>query len=64
MQLLLQYKQQLPPVPANVPKYAYGKVIMESLGTVTDLLDKLSPGQPLASHYPLNMEQSGHVRDM
>lgn len=59
--IYFQYKQDLPPVPPNIPKYAYGKVTMELVGTVTDQLDRVAARQPLVTVYPLNMEQSGFV---
>ena len=60
--MCVQYKKQLPAVPANTTKAAYGKVTLNPVATVTQLLNVLSPDPPLTSLYPLNMEQSGHVR--
>ncbi|XP_074844316.1 beta-galactosidase isoform X2 [Carettochelys insculpta] len=45
------------PVPPTTPKYAYGQVAMEKLGTVAELLSDLSPSEPIRSTYPLTFVQ-------
>ncbi|XP_030407078.1 beta-galactosidase [Gopherus evgoodei] len=45
------------PIPPTTPKYAYGRVTMEKLGTVAELLDDLSPSGPIRSTYPLTFVQ-------
>lgn len=62
MCLCQQYKSSLPPIPPNTKKTAYGSVTMKMVGTVIGLLDQIAARQPLSSHFPLNMEQSGFVR--
>ena len=54
--LMSNYKK-LPDVPPATPKYVYGTVTMKKLGTVLDLLQVVSPLQPVVSEYPLTMEQ-------
>jgi len=49
--------KKLPPVPANTPKYAYGMVPMNKLGSVLDLLHIVG-SQPFTSVYPVNVEQA------
>ena len=57
-----QYKQ-LPPVPRNTSKYAYGRIDMKSLGSIVSLLQVVSPFPPFQSLLPQNMEQANHVRN-
>ncbi|XP_048204582.1 beta-galactosidase [Perognathus longimembris pacificus] len=45
------------PIPPSTPKYAYGKVVLEKVATVTEALDILSPGGPIESYYPLTFIQ-------
>lgn len=54
----------LPKVPENTPKYAYGAVVLEKVGSVLNMLDVLGSKSPLRTVYPLNMEQANHVRKL
>ncbi|NWH75795.1 BGAL galactosidase, partial [Piaya cayana] len=47
--------KQLPEglIPPTTPKFAYGKVRLQKVGTVVEVLDKLSPAGPVKSTYPL-----------
>ncbi|XP_069862600.1 beta-galactosidase [Dipodomys merriami] len=45
------------PIPPSTPKYAYGKVVLEKVATVTEALDVLCPGGPIQSYYPLTFIQ-------
>ncbi|KAJ6661996.1 hypothetical protein lerEdw1_012843 [Lerista edwardsae] len=45
------------PIPPTTPKFAYGEVALEKVGTVKDLLDDLSPSGPIKSMYPLTFVQ-------
>ncbi|NXI54523.1 BGAL galactosidase, partial [Chloroceryle aenea] len=51
--------KQLPEglIPPSTPKFAYGKVRMEKVGTVVEVLDRLSPAGPVQSTYPLTFVQ-------
>lgn len=49
------------PVPPNTTKLALGKVLLQPLGTVLDLLPLLAPRDKVVeSQYPLSMEQIDH----
>ncbi|KAK3108466.1 hypothetical protein FSP39_008416 [Pinctada imbricata] len=50
------------PMPNNTRKAAYGKVQMEFMGTVQDLLSQLSPKGAVKSEYPLSMEDIGQYQ--
>ncbi|XP_066484549.1 beta-galactosidase isoform X1 [Tiliqua scincoides] len=45
------------PIPPTTPKFAYGEVALEKVGTVKDFLDDLSPSGPVKSTYPLTFVQ-------
>ncbi|XP_053913867.1 beta-galactosidase [Cuculus canorus] len=47
--------KQLPEglIPPTTPKFAYGKVRLQKVGTVVEVLDKLSSAGPVKSTYPL-----------
>lgn len=45
------------PMPPPTPKYAYGFVSLKKVGSLTALLDTLSPQGPLQSQYPLTFEE-------
>ncbi|XP_061441933.1 beta-galactosidase isoform X3 [Rhineura floridana] len=45
------------PIPPTTPKFAYGEVPLEKVGTVKDLLNDLSPSGPIKSIYPLTFVQ-------
>ncbi|XP_053118438.1 beta-galactosidase isoform X2 [Hemicordylus capensis] len=45
------------PIPPTTPKFAYGQVVLEKVGTVRDFLDQLSPSGPIKSTYPLTFVQ-------
>ncbi|KFV19171.1 Beta-galactosidase, partial [Tauraco erythrolophus] len=51
--------KQLPEglIPPTTPKFAYGKVGLQKVGTVVDVLDRLSPAGPVKSTYPLTFVQ-------
>ncbi|NXD83220.1 BGAL galactosidase, partial [Halcyon senegalensis] len=51
--------KQLPEglIPPTTPKFAYGNVRMEKVGTVMEILDRLSPAGPVESTYPLTFVQ-------
>lgn len=51
----------LPKVPDNTPKYAYGAVVLQKVGSVLNMLNVLGRTPPLRTVYPLNMEQANHV---
>ncbi|KFQ52449.1 Beta-galactosidase, partial [Nestor notabilis] len=40
-------------IPPTTPKFAYGKVRLQKVGTVVELLDRLSHAGPVRSTYPL-----------
>ncbi|KAM6282469.1 beta-galactosidase [Porphyrio hochstetteri] len=44
-------------IPPTTPKLAYGKVRLQKVGTVVEVLDKLSPAGPVRSTYPLTFVQ-------
>jgi beta-galactosidase len=50
-------KEPLPPIPANLPKKAYGKAIVNEVGGLFDNLEKLS--SPIFSDVPKCMETYG-----
>ena len=54
----------LPKVPDNTPKYAYGAVVLQKVGSVLNMLNVLGRTPPLRTVYPLNMEQANHVRKL
>ncbi|XP_044311476.1 beta-galactosidase isoform X2 [Varanus komodoensis] len=45
------------PIPPTTPKFAYGEVPLEKVGTVRELLANLSPSGPIKSIYPLTFVQ-------
>uniref|UniRef100_A0ACB8FUI3 Beta-galactosidase n=1 Tax=Sphaerodactylus townsendi TaxID=933632 RepID=A0ACB8FUI3_9SAUR len=45
------------PIPPTTPKFAYGEVTLEKVGTVRDFLNDLSPSGPVKSIYPLTFVQ-------
>uniref|UniRef100_A0A7M4EQ12 Beta-galactosidase n=1 Tax=Crocodylus porosus TaxID=8502 RepID=A0A7M4EQ12_CROPO len=45
------------PIPPTTPKFAYGQVQMEKIGTLLEVLDDLSPSGPVKSVYPLTFVQ-------
>ncbi|KFU97600.1 Beta-galactosidase, partial [Pterocles gutturalis] len=51
--------KQLPEglIPPTTPKFAYGKVRLQKVGTVVDVLDRLSAAGPVKSTYPLTFVQ-------
>ncbi|XP_064527255.1 beta-galactosidase [Pseudopipra pipra] len=51
--------KQLPEglIPPTTPKFAYGKVRLQKVGTVVEVLDGLSPSGPVKSTYPLTFVQ-------
>ncbi|KAM6315078.1 beta-galactosidase [Aegotheles albertisi] len=51
--------KQLPEglIPPTTPKFAYGNVYLQKVGTVVELLDRLSPAGPVRSTYPLTFVQ-------
>ncbi|XP_074999259.1 beta-galactosidase isoform X2 [Calonectris borealis] len=51
--------KQLPEglIPPTTPKFAYGKVRLQKVGTVVEVLDRLSPAGPVKSTYPLTFVQ-------
>ncbi|KAM6339196.1 beta-galactosidase [Podargus strigoides] len=51
--------KQLPEgfIPPTTPKFAFGKVRLQKVGTVVEVLDKLSPAGPVKSTYPLTFVQ-------
>ncbi|XP_052649939.1 beta-galactosidase [Harpia harpyja] len=51
--------KQLPEglIPPTTPKFAYGKVRLQKVGTVVEALDRLSPAGPVKSTYPLTFVQ-------
>ncbi|NXY91160.1 BGAL galactosidase, partial [Alcedo cyanopectus] len=44
-------------IPPTTPKFAYGKVYMEKVGTVVEVLNRLSSAGPVGSTYPLTFVQ-------
>ncbi|XP_030301071.1 beta-galactosidase isoform X1 [Calypte anna] len=44
-------------IPPTTPKFAYGNVRLQKVGTVVEILDKLSPAGPVMSTYPLTFVQ-------
>ncbi|KFR03751.1 Beta-galactosidase, partial [Opisthocomus hoazin] len=44
-------------IPPTTPKFAYGKVRLQKVGTVVEVLDRLSPAGPVKSTYPLTFVQ-------
>ncbi|XP_064362518.1 beta-galactosidase isoform X3 [Dromaius novaehollandiae] len=44
-------------IPPTTPKFAYGKIPLQKVGTVVEVLDKLSPAGPVKSTYPLTFVQ-------
>ncbi|KFO89216.1 Beta-galactosidase, partial [Buceros rhinoceros silvestris] len=44
-------------IPPTTPKFAYGEVCLQKVGTVVELLDGLSPAGPVKSTYPLTFVQ-------
>ncbi|OXB60584.1 hypothetical protein ASZ78_015763, partial [Callipepla squamata] len=44
-------------IPPTTPKFAYGRVRLQKVGTVVEVLDKLSPSGPVKSTYPLTFVQ-------
>ncbi|XP_064411062.1 beta-galactosidase [Latimeria chalumnae] len=50
-------KVPLGPVPPTTPKFAYGKVEMNKLGTLSEMLNKFSFTGPVKSVYPVNFVQ-------
>nr|XP_009678090.1 PREDICTED: beta-galactosidase [Struthio camelus australis] len=55
--------KQLPEglIPPTTPKFAYGKIRLQKVGTVVEVLDKLSPAGPVKSTYPLTFVQLKQV---
>ncbi|KFP28764.1 Beta-galactosidase, partial [Colius striatus] len=51
--------KQLPEglIPPSTPKFAYGKVRLQQVGTVVEILDRLSSAGPVKSTYPLTFVQ-------
>ncbi|NWW86600.1 BGAL galactosidase, partial [Rhynochetos jubatus] len=51
--------KQLPEglIPPTTPKFAYGKVRLQKVGSVVEVLDRLSPAGPVKSAYPLTFVQ-------
>ncbi|KFP67424.1 Beta-galactosidase, partial [Cariama cristata] len=51
--------KQLPegPIPPTTPKFAYGNVRLQKVGTVVEVLDRLSSAGPVKSTYPLTFVQ-------
>ncbi|XP_064025687.1 beta-galactosidase [Pogoniulus pusillus] len=51
--------KQLPEglIPPTTPKFAYGKLRLQEVGTVVELLSRLSPGGAVKSTYPLTFVQ-------
>ncbi|KFQ15251.1 Beta-galactosidase, partial [Leptosomus discolor] len=51
--------KQLPEglIPPTTPKFAYGEVRLQKVGTVVEVLDRLSPAGPVKSTYPLTFVQ-------
>ncbi|XP_064911210.1 beta-galactosidase isoform X2 [Columba livia] len=51
--------KQLPEglIPPTTPKFAYGSVHLQKVGTVVEVLDRLSPVGPVKSTYPLTFVQ-------
>ncbi|XP_060103513.1 beta-galactosidase isoform X1 [Heteronotia binoei] len=45
------------PIPPTTPKFAYGEVALEKVGTVRDFLNDLSQSGPVKSTYPLTFVQ-------
>ncbi|XP_054847213.1 beta-galactosidase isoform X1 [Eublepharis macularius] len=45
------------PIPPTTPKFSYGKVALQKVGTVRSLLNDLSPSGPVKSIYPLTFVQ-------
>ncbi|KAL3880342.1 hypothetical protein ACJMK2_032589 [Sinanodonta woodiana] len=48
------------PIPPSTPKFAYGKITMNLVATIPDYLEKYTPGGPIKSKYPINMEEIDH----
>ncbi|NXI42276.1 BGAL galactosidase, partial [Galbula dea] len=44
-------------IPPSTPKFAYGKVDLQKVGTVVEVLDRLSSAGPVKSTYPLTFVQ-------
>ncbi|XP_031446246.1 beta-galactosidase isoform X1 [Phasianus colchicus] len=44
-------------IPPTTSKFAYGKVRLQKVGTVVEVLDRLSPSGPVKSTYPLTFVQ-------
>lgn len=55
IQNVIKKYRKLPegPIPPSTPKYAYGKVDMQKMETVSDALEKISYSGPVKSMYPL-----------
>ncbi|KFP87948.1 Beta-galactosidase, partial [Acanthisitta chloris] len=51
--------KQLPEgvIPPTTPKFAYGKVRLQKMGSLVEVLDGLSPSGPVKSTYPLTFVQ-------
>ncbi|POI31803.1 hypothetical protein CIB84_004446, partial [Bambusicola thoracicus] len=49
-------------IPPTTPKFAYGKVRLQKVGTVVEVLDRLSPSGPVKSTYPLTFVQLKQVQ--
>ncbi|KFV92375.1 Beta-galactosidase, partial [Eurypyga helias] len=51
--------KQLPEglIPPTTPKFAYGKVRLQKVGSVVEVLDRLSPAGPVKSAYPITFVQ-------
>ncbi|NXX42463.1 BGAL galactosidase, partial [Tricholaema leucomelas] len=51
--------KQLPEglIPPTTPKFAYGKLRLQEVGTVVELLNRLSPARAVKSTYPLTFVQ-------
>ncbi|KAK5890470.1 hypothetical protein CesoFtcFv8_013988 [Champsocephalus esox] len=45
------------PMPPATPKFAYGFVTLKKVGKVSDLLNTISPAEPVKSQYPLMFEE-------
>lgn len=45
------------PMPPATPKFAYGFVTMKRVGTISDVLNTLSPLGPIKSQHPLTFEE-------
>ncbi|XP_033965720.1 beta-galactosidase-1-like protein [Pseudochaenichthys georgianus] len=45
------------PMPPATPKFAYGFVTLKKVGKVSDLLNTISPAEPVKSQHPLTFEE-------